>query len=78
MGHIESSEWNIESQKLHDGIDQMNSLHAHLTKQTSAPELNTEFPAEPGQEFCSDILKEAEELLHNGTASIPASALAGI
>ena len=77
-GHINAGEWNRESEKLEDGKKQMNALHAHLTKQASAPKRNTEIPAEPSHDFYSVILKEAEELLHKGTASIPASALAGI
>ena len=72
MGQIDASEWNRESQKLHDGKDQMNALHAHLMKQASAPALDTEIPVESSQEYYSDILREAEELLHKGTASVPA------
>ena len=78
MGQIDASEWNRESQKLHDGKDQMNALHAHLMKQASAPALDTEIPVESSQEYYSDILREAEELLHKGTASVPAAALAGV
>ena len=78
IGQIDASEWNRESQKLHEGKNRMNALHANLMKQASAPELNTEMPADPGQEFYSDVLKEAEELLYKGTDSVPAAALAGV
>ena len=76
VGHIDSGEWNRESRKLHDGKEVMNALHAHLMKQASVPALYTGIPVESSQEYSSDILREAEELLHNSTASISATALA--
>ena len=78
VGHIDAREWNQESQRLHDGKEAMNAFHAHLMKQGSAPALDAEIPVESSREYYSDILREAEELLHKGTDSVPATALAGV
>ena len=78
MGRIDASEWNRESQKLHEGIAEMNALHALLVKQGPSSALNREIPVEPTQEFYSDVLKEAEDLLYKGTDSVPATALAAV
>ena len=78
VGHIDSGEWNRESQKLHDGKEVMNALHAHLMKQGSAPALDVETPVESSREYYSDILRDAEELLQKGTASVSAATLAGV
>ena len=78
IGQIDASEWNRESQRLHEGKNQMNALHALLMEQASTPVLRTEIPLEPSREFYSEILREAEELLYKATAFVPAAALAGV
>ncbi len=78
IGHIDAAEWNRESRKLKAGTETMNALHAGLREQPSGPALDTEKSVEPSPENYGDILREAAELLHKGTASVPASALAGV
>ena len=80
VGQIDANEWNRESEKLNAGKDEMNSLHASLTNRASgqSQEMVVEVKEESGEESYSDILREAEELLHKGTASVPATALAGV
>ena len=81
IGHIDAAEWNRESQKLNAGKETMNVLHAGLREQPSDLALDKEKSVEPRSEHYTDILREAAELLHKGTASIPASpasAMAGV
>ena len=75
IGHIDAVEWNRESQKLHEGMEVMNALHAQLMKQSPTPAPDTEILVESSQEYYSYILREAEELLQKGTASVSAGAL---
>ena len=75
VGHIDAAEWNRESQKLHDGKETMDSLHAGLREQPPTPALDDEKPVESSPEYCAKVLREAEELLYEGTASVAASAL---
>jgi addiction module HigA family antidote len=75
IGHIDASEWNRESQKLYDGKETMYSLYAGLREQPPTPALDDEKPVESSPEYCAKVLREAEELLYKGTASVAASAL---
>ena len=78
VGHIDSAEWNREFQKLYTGKETMNALYAGLREQPSILVLDAENAVESDPEYYAAVLKEAEELLHKGTASVPASALAGV
>ena len=69
FGRIDGGEWDRESRKLEEGKEIMNALFAGLKERPAMPELVLDE---------SDILREAEELLHNGTAFVTASALAGV
>ena len=77
-GHIDASEWNRESQKLQAGKEAMNALHARLREQPSdsAHEAHEkEDSVERRADDYAAILREAEDLLYKGTASVSASAL---
>ena len=78
IGHIDAGEWDLEMEKLNAGVETMNALYHGLQEHTSASALDTPNPVETVPEFYADVLREAEELLHNGTASVTASALAGV
>ena len=78
IGRIDAAEWNRESQKLKAGVETMNAFHTGLREQPSDPTLDREESVGPSPENYTDILREAEELLHKGTASVSASALAGV
>ena len=78
IGHVNASEWNTEIQKLYEGKDTMNALNAGLGQQAASPTLYLEKSIESGPEQYAEVLKEAEELLHKGTDSVSAEALAGV
>lgn len=78
IGHIDAGEWNLEMEKLNAGVETMNALYHGLQEHLSGPGLDGQDPVEPVPEYYTDVLKQAEELLYKGTASVPASALAGI
>ena len=67
IGHIDAEEWNRETQKLYDGKERMNSLFAGLKEEAPVPALVV--PE-------TDVLKEAEELLHKATKHISGPVLA--
>ena len=76
VGRIDSAEWDRESQKLRAGLATMNALHASLREQPSSYELDREESEDSTPENHTEILREAEELLHKGTASVTSDALA--
>ena len=78
IGHIDSAEWNRESRKLADGKEAMNALYGGLREQHSVPEFDAEKLVDSDSEYHASVLKEAEGLLRKGTASVSASALAGV
>ena len=78
IGHIDASEWNRESQKLEAGKETMNALHERLRGQPSDSGHDKGNSVERRAENYAAILREAEELLYKGTASVPASALVGV
>ena len=78
IGRIDASEWNRESQKLEAGKETMNALHAGLRGQPLDSAHDKENSVDRGTENYADILREAADLLHKGTTSVPASALVGV
>ena len=78
VGRIDAAEWNQESQKLRAGIETMNALHSGLRQQPSDTALGGEEPTDSSPENSADVLREAEELLHKGTASVSAVTLASL
>ncbi len=78
IGRIDSAEWNREIQKLYAGKEVMNALYAGLREQHSLPEFDAEKLVDSDSEYHASVLKEAEKLLRKGTASVAASALAGV
>ena len=78
IARIDASEWNRESRKLADGKEAMNALYAGLREQHSVPEFDAEKLVDSDSEYHASVLKEAEGLLRKGTASVSASALAGV
>ena len=78
VGRIDAGEWDRELKKLHAGKETMNALHAKLRERPTAPLPDTEKSDESIPECYPDVLREAEELLHKGTASVNSSALAGV
>ena len=69
FGRIDGGEWDRESRKLEEGKEIMNALFAGLKERPAISELVLNE---------SDVLREAEELLGNGTAFVTASAFAGV
>ena len=69
VGHIDAGEWNRETQKLYDGKEIMSALYAGLQEKPSISALDPDK---------SDVLREAEDLLHEGTTFVSAAALAGV
>ena len=69
FGRIDGDEWDRESRKLEEGKEKMNALFAGLKENPAIPELVLDESA---------VLREAEELLRNGTAFVSASAFAGV
>ncbi len=78
VGRIDGAEWNRESQKLKAGIETMTALHAGLRQQPSDTAPGGEEYAGSSPEDYADVLREAEELLHKGTASVSAAALVSL
>ena len=70
VGRIDAGEWNRETQKLHDGKKIMNALYYELQDASSVPTLNAESSGESNLEHHTNVLREAEELLHRGTDSV--------
>ena len=78
VGRIDGAEWNRETQRLRAGIETINSLHAGLREQPSGYAIDTNESEDSSWELSDQILGEAEELLHKGTASVSAAALASL
>ena len=76
VGRIDAAEWERESQKLRAGFAAMDDLHAGQPGQPSGPALDGEVAEDYCPEDHADVLREAEELLHNGTATVTWEALA--
>lgn len=75
VGRIDAAEWDRESQKLKAGIETMNALHAGLRQQPLDAALDGGESADSSPENYADVLREAEELMHTGTATVSAVAL---
>ena len=78
VGRIDAAEWNRKSEILKAGIGTMNDLHEGLRDRPSSSAIDTEGSAGPNPENYADVLREAEDLLHKGTASVSATALASL
>ena len=78
LGHIDAAEWNRASEELYAAKEKMNELYALPGEQYFGPGPDGDNLLEDEPVRCADVLKEAERLLHNGTASVSASELAGV
>ena len=78
LGRIDASEWNRASEELYAAKEKMNELYALLGEQYPRPGPDSDNLLENAPVRYGDVLKEAERLLHNGTASVSASELAGV
>ena len=76
VGRIDAAEWERESQKLREGFAAMDALHAGQPGHPSAPALDGEVAEDYCPEDHADVLREAEELLYTGTATVTWEALA--
>ena len=76
VGRIDAAEWERESQKLRAGFAAMDALRAGQPGQPSGPALDGDVAEDYCPEDHADVLREAEELLHKGTATVTWEALA--
>ncbi len=78
IGHIDGAEWNRETGKLHEGKETMNALYCQLQDASTIPALQVENSVEAEERLYSDVLREAEELLHRETEAVRSLDLAGV
>jgi len=78
VGHMDAGEWNRETGKLHEGKETMNALYYQLQDASTIPVLEAENSVEAEERLYSDVLREAEELLHRETEAVRSLDLAGV